>query len=144
MPDETLTPSHTTRPRLRAVIYCIAVGVLASVLLFWELGADALTSDEAQYALVAQNIRHPGGSWIYVTPYPPTPYFQKPPLYFWLTAATYNLLGREEFAFRAWSAAAGVGATVLTCVLGAMLLTPETGALAAMLLMLNRSFLLVH
>jgi hypothetical protein len=37
-----------------------------------------------------------------------------------------------------------VGTVVLTCVLGAMLLTPEVGALAALLMLTNKSFLMVH
>lgn len=134
----------TRRPRLRTAGYCLILACLASVLMFRELGADALTGDEAQYALVVQNILR-SGDWLYVSPYPPTPYLQKPPLYFWLTAATYDALGGpDEFAYRAWSAAAGVGAVVLTCVLGAMLLGPELGAVAGLLLLTNRSFLLVH
>ena len=141
--SDTQTPP-AARTRMRAVIYCLVLATLASVLMFWELGEDALFSDEAQYALIVQNMKKPGGSWLYVSPYPPTAYHQKPPLYFWLTASTYDLLGREEFAFRAWSAGAGVGAVVLTCVLGAMLFTPEIGALAGLLLMTNRAFVLVH
>jgi 4-amino-4-deoxy-L-arabinose transferase-like glycosyltransferase len=128
----------------RTVAYCVLSAALAGLLMFWELGADALTADEAQYALVAQNIKR-SGEWLYVSPYPPAPYFQKPPLYFWLTALTYDWLGGpNEFAYRAWSAAAGIGAVVLTCMLGAMLLTPEVGALAGLLLLTNRSFVMVH
>jgi 4-amino-4-deoxy-L-arabinose transferase-like glycosyltransferase len=132
------------RPALRTAAYCLLLGVLAAVLMFWELGGDALTGDEAQYALVVQNIKR-SGDWVYVSPYPPTPYLQKPPLYFWLTALTYDLFGGPgEFAYRAWSAAAGVGAVVLTCVLGALLFGPEVGGLAGLLLLTNRAFLLVH
>ena len=140
-PDAQTPPA--ARTKTRAAVYCLVLATLAGVLMFWELGDDALFSDEAQYALIVQNIKR-SGDWLYVSPYPPTPYHQKPPLYFWLTAVTYDLLGREEFAFRAWSAAAGVGAVVLTCVLGAMLFTPEIGALAGLLLLTNRAFVLVH
>src|SRR4051794_37990701 len=139
----TAAEIRTHRPG-RTAAYCVVLAALAGVLMFWELGADALTADEAQYALVVQNIKR-SHEWLYVTPYPPAPYFQKPPLYFWLTAATYDRLGGpNELAYRAWSATTGVGTVVLTCVLGAMLLTPEVGALAALLVMTNRSFLLVH
>lgn len=132
------------RPRLRVAAYCVVLAALASLLMFWELGADALTGDEAQYALVVQNIKR-SGNWLHVSPYPPTPYLQKPPLYFWLTAATYDAFGGpSEFAYRAWSAAAGVGAVVLTCLLGASLLGPELGGLAGLLLLTNRAFLLLH
>lgn len=131
------------RPRRRATVYCIILSILAAVLMYWELGADALLSDEALYALVVQNIKTTG-QWLYVTPFAGTTYHQKPPLYFWLTASTCNALGGQEFAYRAWSAASGVGAVVLTCILGAILFTPELGGLAGLLLLLNRSFLMLH
>ena len=137
------SPPPARRAVLRTACYSVALACLASVLMFWELGEDAFTGDEAQYALVVQNIRR-SGDWLNLSPYPPAPYLQKPPLYFWLTAMTYDALGGAELAARAWSAGAGVGAVVLTCVLGAMLFTPEVGGLAGLLLMLNRSFLLVH
>lgn len=137
-------PARQRRRAWRTAAYCIVLGILAGVLMFWELGADALTSDEAQYALVVQNIKR-SGEWLYVSPYPPAPYFQKPPLYFWLSALTYDRLGGpDEFAYRAWSAAAGVATVVLACLLGAMLLTPEVGALAGLLVLTNKSFLMVH
>ena len=68
-----------------------AVGAGTSKLVNLSARADALTGDEAQYALVVQNIKR-SGDWVYVSPYPPTPYLQKPPLYFWLTASTYDAL----------------------------------------------------
>jgi 4-amino-4-deoxy-L-arabinose transferase-like glycosyltransferase len=136
-------PARVDHPRRRTTAYCIVLAILATVLMFWELGTDALFSDEALYALVVQNIKSTG-QWLYVTPFAGTTYHQKPPLYFWLTASTYNLLGGQEFACRAWSAAAGVGAVVLTCVLGAKLFTPEVGAFSSLLLLLNRSFLMLH
>jgi 4-amino-4-deoxy-L-arabinose transferase-like glycosyltransferase len=141
--DAAPLSSSGERPRLRTAVYCLVLALFAAILAFWELGADSLTGDEAQYALVVQNIKQ-SGNWIYLTPYPPTPYLQKPPLYFWLTALSYDLLGRDEFAYRAWSAATGVGAVVLTCILGGLLFTPEIGGWAGLLLLMNRSFLLVH
>lgn len=150
-PDNSASPSAgppagppAGRPAVRTAAYCLVLACLASVLMFWELGADALSGDEAQYALVVQNIKR-SGDWVYVTPYPPTPYLQKPPLYFWLTAATYDLFGGPgEFAYRAWSAASGVGAVVLACVLGALLFGPKVGGLAGLLLLTNRAFVLLH
>src|SRR4051794_16798673 len=85
------------RPALRTLVYCLLLASLSGLLMFWELGDDALTGDEAQYALVVQNIVR-SGQWLYVSPYPPTPYLQKPPLYFWLTASTYKALGESEFS----------------------------------------------
>src|SRR5687767_10394469 len=143
-------PVPASRQRTRVAAYCFILAVLASVLMFWELGADALTGDESQYALVVQNIKR-SGDWVYVSPYPPTPYLQKPPLYFWLTAATYDLFdpaaagnGANETAYRVWSAAFGVACVALTCALAASMLSPEVGLLAGLLLATNRQFLLIH
>src|SRR5688572_13555042 len=40
--------------------------------------------------------------------------WQKPALYYWLTAATYRVAGPTEWAARLWSALAGLGLVLLT------------------------------
>ena len=63
------------------------------------------------------------------------PFFHKPPLYFWLTALTYKLIGVSEFAARLWPAIFGFGVVVLTFVLGVRLRSWVVGAIAALLLL---------
>ena len=63
------------------------------------------------------------------------PFFHKPPLYFWLTALTYKLIGVSEFAARLWSAIFGFGVVVLTFVLGVRLHSWVVGVIAALLLL---------
>ncbi len=76
------------------------------------LGRPAITeADEAYYAEASREMMV-SGDWV-------TPHFnfedrwQKPVLYYWLTAATYTLTGPTEGAARLWSALSGVGLVLL-------------------------------
>jgi len=89
--------------------------LLSSLTFFLGLGRQAITdSDEAFYAESAREMVE-SGDWI-------TPRFnyadrwQKPVLYYWLTAATYLATGPTEAAARWWSALSGVGLVLLTWV----------------------------
>jgi 4-amino-4-deoxy-L-arabinose transferase-like glycosyltransferase len=80
---------------------------------FLGLGRQAITdSDEAFYAEASREMVETG-DWL-------TPHFnyedrwQKPALYYWLTAATYLVTGPTEFAARFWSAMSGLGLVLLT------------------------------
>ena len=77
------------------------------------LGSPALTdSDEAFYAEASREMVE-SGDWL-------TPHFnyedrwQKPVLYYWLTAATYLITGASEGAARFWAALSGVGLVLVT------------------------------
>lgn len=86
--------------------------LLAFLTFFLGLGRQAITdSDEAFYAEAAREMVE-SGDWL-------TPHFnyqdrwQKPVLYYWLTAATYLVLGPTEFAARLWSALSGLALVLL-------------------------------
>ena len=79
---------------------------------FLGLGRQAITdADEAFYAEASREMVE-SGDWL-------TPRFnyqnrwEKPVLYYWLTAATYLVTGPTEFAARLWSALSGVGLVLL-------------------------------
>jgi 4-amino-4-deoxy-L-arabinose transferase-like glycosyltransferase len=87
--------------------------LLSSLTFFLGLGRQAITdSDEGFYAEAAREMVE-GGDWL-------TPHFnyserwQKPALYYWLTAATYLVLGPTEVAARLWSSLSGIGLVLLT------------------------------
>ncbi|MBI4263632.1 MAG: glycosyltransferase family 39 protein [Acidobacteria bacterium] len=91
----------------------LSLTVLALLTFFLGLGRQAITdSDEAFYAEAAREMVE-SGDWL-------TPHFnyedrwQKPILYYWLTAAAYLVVGPTEWAARLWSALAGLGLTLLT------------------------------
>jgi 4-amino-4-deoxy-L-arabinose transferase-like glycosyltransferase len=87
--------------------------LLSSLTFFLGLGRQAITdSDEAFYAESAREMVE-SGDWV-------TPHFnyadrwQKPVLYYWLTAATYLIAAPTEAAARWWSALSGLGLVLLT------------------------------
>ena len=87
--------------------------LLAALTFLVGLGRGPITdADEAFYAEAAREMVE-SGDW--VTPfYNYEPRFQKPILYYWLTAATYLATGPTEWAARLWSALSGVGLVLLT------------------------------
>lgn len=91
----------------------LTLTLLSFLTFFLGLGRQAITdSDEAFYAEAAREMVE-RGDWL-------TPYFnyeqrwQKPILYYWLTAGTYLVAGATEWAARFWSALSGVGLVLLT------------------------------
>jgi 4-amino-4-deoxy-L-arabinose transferase-like glycosyltransferase len=91
----------------------LPVVLLAALSFFAALGRGPISdSDEAFYAEASREMVE-SGDWL--TPfYNYEPRFQKPVLYYWLTAATFLLVGPSEFAARFWSALAGVGLVAIT------------------------------
>jgi 4-amino-4-deoxy-L-arabinose transferase-like glycosyltransferase len=87
--------------------------LLLSVFTFFlGLGRPAITdSDEGYYAEASREMVE-SGDWL--TPrFNYINRFEKPPLYYWLTAATYLVTGWDESAARFWSAMSGVGLVLL-------------------------------
>ena len=110
--------------------------LLAALTFFAGLGRGAITdSDEAFYAESAREMVA-SGDWL--TPhYNYEPRFQKPVLYYWLTAATYLVFGATEFAARFWSAMAGLGLVMVTAACGRRWYDESTGLLAGAIVATN-------
>src|SRR6266542_1462728 len=68
--------------------------------------------DEAYYAEASREMVETG-DWL-EPHFNYEPRWEKPVLYYWLTAATYELAGPTEAAARFWSALSGVGLVLLT------------------------------
>jgi 4-amino-4-deoxy-L-arabinose transferase-like glycosyltransferase len=107
----------------------IPVVLLAALSFFGGLGRGAIgDNDEAFYAESAREMVA-SGDWI-------TPHFnyeqrfQKPILYYWLTAALFALGGAHEFSARVWSALAGVGLVLVTTACGRRWYDESVGLLA--------------
>ncbi|HZK82945.1 MAG TPA: glycosyltransferase family 39 protein [Humisphaera sp.] len=142
--SETFDERHRRdRSIKRCAVYTAALIVMSGVIFFTNLGGSGMYADEAQYALCVEHARE-SGNWLTFSPYPPHTYYQKPPMYFWLTGLTYRFFGEGVVRYRFWSALFGVGCVGLTCVLGAMLLSSEVGALGGLLLLGNRYFQVDH
>ena len=107
----------------------IPVVLLAVLAFFGGLGRGAIgDNDEAFYAESAREMVE-SGDWI--TPhFNYEPRFQKPALYYWLTAALFAVAGPDEFLARLWSALAGVGLVLVTTSCGRRWYDESVGLLA--------------
>jgi 4-amino-4-deoxy-L-arabinose transferase-like glycosyltransferase len=91
----------------------LTLALLSSVTFFLGLGRPAISdSDEAFYAEASREMVE-SGDWL-------TPHsnyqdrWQKPILYYWLSAATFVVAGESEWAARLWSALSGIALVLLT------------------------------
>ena len=93
------------------------------------LGRGAIAdNDEAFYAESAREMVE-SGNW--VTPhFNYEPRFQKPVLYYWLTAAAFTVTGPAEFSARLFAALAGVGLVLVTTACGRRWYDESVGLLA--------------
>lgn len=137
-PASAARPAPSSLPFVRCALrWLICAGLLglALFLSFYRLGEGSLYDwDEAIYAQTAKEV-HLSHVWGTLS-WDGFPFFHKPPLYFWLTALSYHVLGVHEFAARLWPATFGFGVVVLTLILGARLHSWPVGAGAAVLLLI--------
>lgn len=73
--------------------------------------------------------------------YHDVPYFNKPPLFFWLLNLSTSLWGDHEIALRLPGSLAAAGTIILTYVLGARLVSPMAGFWAALVVATSHVFL---
>jgi 4-amino-4-deoxy-L-arabinose transferase-like glycosyltransferase len=124
----------------------LALAVLAAAAFLYLTGLgwlDADAPDEPRALQIAEEIRsfEHGASGLVVLHLNGEVYDQKPPLYYWLAAATGLPTGRvSELGARLPSALAGLAAIGLTLVLGTRMLGSGTGVLAAAILATVFSF----
>ena len=107
----------------------IPVVLLAALSFFAGLGRGAIgDNDEAFYAESAREMVE-SGDWI--TPrFNYEPRFQKPALYYWVTAALFSATGPSEFAARLFAALSGVGLVLVTTACGRRWYDESVGLLA--------------
>jgi 4-amino-4-deoxy-L-arabinose transferase-like glycosyltransferase len=105
------------------------VVLLAALSFVAGLGRGAIAdNDEAFYAESAREMVE-SGNW--VTPhFNYEPRFQKPALYYWLTAAVFTITGPTEFSARLFAALAGVGLVLVTTACGRRWYDESVGLLA--------------
>ncbi|PYN71499.1 MAG: hypothetical protein DMD96_35820, partial [Candidatus Rokuibacteriota bacterium] len=106
--------------------------VLSALLLFVKLGMPFLDPDEGLYGAIAHEMLS-RGDWV-IPHINGLPYLEKPPLYFWLTALTFQLFGLSEWATRLWSALAALGTVLLTWRIGRRLYGRRAGLLAGLVI----------
>lgn len=90
----------------------LGLALLAALVLFPRLPRGALRHwDEAWYAECSREMLAES-SWLTVR-WNGAPWFHKPPLTLWATAASFHFLGESEFSARLFAALAGVGVVVV-------------------------------
>jgi 4-amino-4-deoxy-L-arabinose transferase-like glycosyltransferase len=118
----------------------LALCALATALLYLpRLGHPPLWEpDEGRYAEIPREMIVTGD---FVTPRDDfVRYFEKPPLVYWMTAASIEIFGRNEFAVRLPAALFSIGQVVVTAALGEAMLGPSAGFAAAAALALSPLF----
>ncbi|HXH83717.1 MAG TPA: glycosyltransferase family 39 protein, partial [Candidatus Tectomicrobia bacterium] len=121
----------------------LAVALLAVGLMYLVgLGtAPFLDPPEGFHAAVARGMLATG-DWI--TPQVNgVPYFDKPPLLYWLMAAGFAGGGVSEWTARLWPALSAIGVAAVTARLGAILANPRVGLLAALMVSANLGIFLM-
>ena len=94
-----ITASCQSRMSGRTALRLAACLVLAAVLAFYQLGDRPLFSPaETRYALIARAMVD-SGDWLQPR-LNGVRYYEKPPLLYWSTAASYRLFGQTEMASR--------------------------------------------
>ena len=116
-----------------AGVAVLLVVALAAALLAPGLGRAPFDDPgEGQHAEIAREML--GGSWLTLR-LNGVRYFDKPPLLYWLTAASFRLFGLTEGAARLAPLLGALLAVGATAVLGVRLLGPTGGALAGLALL---------
>jgi 4-amino-4-deoxy-L-arabinose transferase-like glycosyltransferase len=116
-----------------AGVAVLLVVALAAVLLAPGLGRAPFDDPgEGQHAEIARELV--GGSWLTLR-LNGVRYFDKPPLLYWLTAASFSLFGLTEGAARLAPLLGALLAVTATALLGVRLLGPGGGALAGLALL---------
>lgn len=122
-----------TAPALPSTKALCALFAVFAVLWFANLDTRRLLHpDEGRYAEIAREMAA-SGDW--VTPrLNDLKYFEKPPIQYWATAATYRLFGVHEWTARLWPALAGFAAVLAIGYAGFAVGGRALGAFAAVAL----------
>lgn len=88
-------------------LFLLTIILVCSILFLYNLGNPHLSHwDEAWYADVSRTMLNSGN---FLTPvWNGQPFFEKPPLYYWISVISFSIFGINEFAVRFPSALAGI------------------------------------
>jgi 4-amino-4-deoxy-L-arabinose transferase-like glycosyltransferase len=115
----------------------LGVLVLSAILLFFDLGAKSMWIDEYNSVQIAAKAN------LYAVTQGVLEGFQRqPPAYFWLLHLWTRVVGTGDAAVRVLSVLMGLGAVLLTFVLGRQLDHPDVGLVASYLVVISPTFVL--
>lgn len=139
--------SHLTRRGRMAIVLSALVVVLCCVPLFLGLDRTDLRGDEAIYSFGVVRMLETG-DWLFPksSPHEDAAFLEKPPLKFWIVAASirFGLLPDNEFGLRFWDAVFGSLAFLYVFAIGRRMAGPGGGAVAVLVLVLQAPLLFVH
>jgi 4-amino-4-deoxy-L-arabinose transferase-like glycosyltransferase len=121
-----------------AALYLL-LGVTALLTLFFRLGSlPFVGNDECRYARISEEMSQ-AGRW--VTPVlQGLPWLEKPPLYYWITIASYRVFGVSEAAARYGPALCALLSSLAVLWLGSRLWSRRTGFLAGLIMLTSIGF----
>jgi dolichol-phosphate mannosyltransferase len=119
----------------------LLVALVAGALLFCNLSYPLLEPDEGRYAEIAREMLR-SGDWIVPT-LNRQPFYDKPPLFYWLVAASFRLFGTNEWAARLVPTLAAFWTVLATYVFGRRIVGLRSAFLAALVLTLTVGFIQV-
>lgn len=137
VPEMAPEPRWTGRQSVFAT-FCLAL--LAGALLWSNLTYALIEPDESRYAQISLNMLE-SGDWV-VPRLDGEPYLDKPPLLYWLTAASLQTIGQSEFAARLPIAVAAWLTVLSVFACGAKIFGARTAWLGSLLLLLCLGFVL--
>ena len=103
----------------------------ATFVFFHNIASYPVETDEALYAAVGRQIARTN-EWFRLE-HEGSPFFYKPPLYFWLMAIAIRIFGENDLAVRFPSAALGLATTGLVYIAGKRLFSGRTALTAALI-----------
>lgn len=110
-----------------------ALAALLALIWILSLGARPLFNpDEGRYAEIPREMAA-GGDWV-IPHLNGLDYIEKPPLQYWATALSYQVLGPSEFAARLYTALTALGTLGLVALAARWLWSPQAGWRAAAVL----------
>ncbi len=113
---------------------------LSAILLFFRLGDRPFRNpDEGRYAQIAGNMTE-SGQWMQPRLFG-IDYLRKPPLFYWLTSASFKVFGRNEWAARAVPALFGIAAVMAAYFFSRRFFGTRAAAFGALLMLANPWYL---
>jgi 4-amino-4-deoxy-L-arabinose transferase-like glycosyltransferase len=112
--------------------------VVAGLLFFGRLGSPLLEPEEAMYAEIPREMRA-AGNWM-LPVHRGLPFYEKPPLLYWLVLASYGVFGVHEYSARLVTGAVALATVIVTFWWGNRTLGLRAGLAGALILCLSPRF----
>ena len=138
-PDAMGTTESIRRPTIwRHKTTAMLIAGIAILMLCTNLGSPLIDRDETRYAEIPREMVA-SGNWI-VPQLNFQPYYDKPPLFYWLCAESYKLFGVSEWSARIVPASSALLVLLATSLFGRRIVGQRAALLGASVLLLSVGF----